>query len=52
MIQPGDEELDRGYAALRNNVVLLSSLHMLNVSFDYDKDVELFDQSRKLALLW
>lgn len=24
----------------------------LNVSFDYDKDVELFDQSRKLALLW
>lgn len=51
MIQPGDEELDRGYAALRNNVVLLSSLHMLNFSFDYDKDAELFDHSRKLILL-
>lgn len=27
------------------------SLQMLNVSFDYNKDVEVFDNSRKLTLL-
>lgn len=39
-VQPRDEELDWGSGAVQNSLVPLSSIHVLNVSFDCNKDEE------------